>query len=184
MATGTATTDADTIGVFRRFGLGPSALREMMDTVIAGSTMAAGGAGDHMRAMVQELYRDTWAVARYGGPGRVSHSMAGSRPGESWADLIFSFIYGNIMREIYAAKEKGFSMQVPWDGESCSGPRTAPSWQLQAATELTLKMQAIAATVLTSCKRHGLLPNLRLGKTGDRARHARERQAKGAETAL
>ena len=186
LATGDIVSDAATVAVFRRFGLSPDDLRDMMKIVAAGGTMAANGVSDHMRSIVQDLYRDTWAVTRYGDSRRVSHSLAGSRPGESWADLIFSFVYSRILRKIAEeAAARDFAATVPWNG--CESPwstlETAQCKQLplpdvtwaddsafiamaKNAVELTPRMLALVEAVLSACARHGLIPNLKLGKTG------------------
>ena len=126
------------------------------------------------------------AVTRYGDSRRVSHSLAGSRLGESWADLIFSFVYSRILQNIAEeAAAHDFAATVPWNGcespwftseatQSKQVPLPDVTWaddsvfiaMARNAVELTPRMFALVETVLSVCAKHGLIPNLKLGKTG------------------
>ena len=48
---------------------------------------------------------------------RISHATAGSRPGENWADAIFSFIYFRILASVATEGQGEGFLDIPFLGE-------------------------------------------------------------------
>ena len=196
LAFGSTQDDAFVIALFQRFGVPPEAIHELMDVVRAGGTMTQAGMSQHHRAVVQDLYAVTWFVTPYTDGSRIALSQAGSRPGESWADIVFAFVYHKVLEEIQrAAVNEGFAIQLDFSGKrtpfvdgerlgQVRGPVHA-TWADDTAfftgdvsAEVALSnARLLASHVLRSCRKYGMQPNLKKGKSAIilalRGRHSR-----------
>ena len=102
------------IALFNRFGVPPAGWAEVMSVVHAGGLMAKAGLGEHHRALVQDLRALSWFVTPYTDGSKLRLSKAGSRPGESWADIVFAFVYSKVLAEIkQAATIEGLVLKLP-----------------------------------------------------------------------
>ena len=125
LAVGVITTDRAAVHVFERFGLGPVDLRDMMDIVRRGGILRDSAVPGHLCHLAKDLMRDTWSTTRFGDHQRVSHAQAGSRPGETWADLIFGFVYHRVLQRIReAGQAEQFALELQLDVET--GPWKPP----------------------------------------------------------
>ncbi|OLQ14716.1 hypothetical protein AK812_SmicGene1137 [Symbiodinium microadriaticum] len=116
LAMGDIRSDETVVMLFRRFGLEGDDLREMMTTVEEGGMLAQAGASTALCQVVKDIHLHTWFVSRFSDGQQVSSSLAGSRPGESFADLVFAYIYGRVLHKVqeFVAAEH-LSYQVPYD---------------------------------------------------------------------
>ena len=173
----------DTVGLFRRFGLGPNDLQQLLRTVDKGGLFHEHGMSAHLRMLVRDLYARTWFITPYADGQKLCQTHAGSRPGESWADIVFTFIFAKVnnnIRQRLAALD--LLQTVPYSGDPmlwCDGDATeqaeflAAIWADDAVypiadqdpTKMVRRLQATAAVVLDACEAHGLEPNLKAGKT-------------------
>ena len=168
--------------VLKYFDLPGEAWTELLQLVREGGVLHHAGASEHVKCLADDLHRGSFFYTRYSSGTRICKTFAGSRPGESAADLIFGFIYSRVLRRI---KERvaatsctdpiGFDGQFsPW-----IGPETArvhvdqTTWADDSAflarastpDELLRRMQRLSAIVLDATKIHALDANLRAGKT-------------------
>ena len=174
--------DACVMKVLRHFGMPESAWSEIIDMAKSGGAMCEAGISQHLRAIARDLHDDAFFVTQYFSKARVCRTKAGSRPGESLADLVFSFVYDQVLRRIRkAVQEQHLTDPIPFDGE-CSlweGTHveaillTDATWaddsafMTQAGTpdSLMQRAQRLTAFVYDFAKDLALDPNLKAGKT-------------------
>ena len=184
LAFGTLEDDDAVVRLFQRFGVPHEALHELMSVVRLGGVMSESGLQAHHRALVQDFHDLSWFITPYSDGSAVGLSKAGSRPGESWADIVFAFVYHKVLRGIRsAAEDEGLTAQIPYAGaqspfltphdqNTVAGPLHA-TWADDSvfftgdASALTAlqKAKRLAGLVLGSCRRHGMQPNLKKGKS-------------------
>ena len=184
LAFGSLEEDREVVALFRRFSVPASDLEQLMDLVHSGGIMATTGMSEHLRALVQDIHALSWFVTPYTDGKSVALSRAGSRPGESWADLVFAFVYHKVLEGIkHSAVHEGFILQIPFSGErspftldggesTIQGPLHA-TWAddsvfftADPCADVALqKARQLAKHVLDQCERHGMEPNLKKGKS-------------------
>ena len=186
LAVGDIRSDDTVVNLFRTFGLGldEDDLHELLHTVQEGGMLAQAGAPDALRQVVKDLHLHTWFVSRFSDGTRVCSSLAGSRPGESWADLIYAYIYGRVLHKVheYAVAEQ-LTHSVPYDStagifatDQCDEDLSATdtTWADDSAFPLAdvdpealeRKTIRLCTLVISFCEGHGMAPNLKPGKTG------------------
>ncbi|CAE7241174.1 unnamed protein product [Symbiodinium sp. CCMP2592] len=183
LATGTIVDDTTVVAILERFRIPPDDLHMLMKEISEGGMMADLGVPPTVRHMAKDLHANTWFVSPHGDGGLLSRTSAGSRPGESWADAIFSFVFGRVLARITEvasgeqlldtinadASEGPFS--TPGNGEeACASDATwadDSSWALTDRTpgRLMAKATRLCSVILSQCQSYGLVPNLKPGKT-------------------
>ncbi|CAE7779518.1 unnamed protein product [Symbiodinium sp. CCMP2592] len=197
LATGTIETDEAVIAIFKRFHIPPTDLHMLMQEVLEGGMMADIGVPATIRHMAKDLHANTWFISPHGDGTLLSRTCAGSRPGESWADAIFSFVFGRVLARIteiargedlldtlHADMAEGPFATAEGDEEACASDATwadDSSWAITDASPVRLMAKAtrLCSVVLGQCQSYGLAPNLKPGKTailirlqGQGAKHA------------
>ncbi|CAE7247874.1 unnamed protein product, partial [Symbiodinium microadriaticum] len=175
--------DTTVLMLFRRFGLDAEDVDDLMQTVEAGGMLAQAGAPDALRQVVKDLHLHTWFVSRFADGTRVCDSLAGSRPGESWADLIYAYIYSRVLHKIHEhAVAEDLTFTVLYDQAAGIFPPvpgtedlavTDTTWADDSAfpledvdaSVLMRKTVRLCTLVLSFCTSHGMAPNLKPGKT-------------------
>ena len=183
LAVGDIRADDTVVTLFRRFGLDQEDLQELMQTVREGGMLAQAGAPDALRQVVKDIHLNTWFVSRFSDGEKICNSLAGSRPGESWADLIYAFIYGRVLHKVHEyAVAENLTFELPHDAESGvfnatpgmeSFSVTDTTWADDSAfplealepEALVLKTTRLCTLVISFCEGHGMAPNLKPGKT-------------------
>ena len=184
LAFGTLEDDNAVIQLFHRFDVPPEALHDLMSVVHQGGVMAQNGLQAHHRALVQDMHDLSWFVTPYSDGSMIGLSRAGSRPGESWADIVFAFVYHKVLSEIRTtADSEKLTLQIPYAGiqspfltTSSQGTIAGPlhaTWADDSvfftgdtcAMSSLEKAKRLARLVLDGCRRHGMQPNLKKGKS-------------------
>ncbi|CAE7763408.1 unnamed protein product [Symbiodinium sp. CCMP2456] len=169
--------------LFDYFDIEPAEASEFLDEVQRGGTMAQAGMRGPLRHHAKDVMYNSWFTTRYGGPKQVVATYAGSRPGESWADLVFAFVLGRILAritelasgeglltELGVTVEGGPFVEVP-GGDRLEAQDS--TWADDASFPLAdgspevlmAKTSRLCSLVLDYCSRHGMRPNLKPGKT-------------------
>ncbi|CAE7349989.1 unnamed protein product, partial [Symbiodinium sp. CCMP2456] len=183
LAVGDIRADRTVERLFAAFGLDGADIGELRDLIADGGMFRVAEMPPQVCAVVQDFHRHTWATTRFTDGNQVCTSKAGSRPGASWADTLFAFIYAKILykvHEIMEGEEVNFSL--PWD--STSGPfatnlqdEPQPAWDTtwaddtawaiegNSAEELLSRTARISSVVISLFRSHGLAPNLKRDKT-------------------
>ena len=135
--------------------------------------------------LLEEMLSSTWFTSRH--RTRVVESLAGSRPGDGLADIVFGLVFHRIMAKVteklhellhisphvvHGAFDLSTEPDIP--------PRDAPlpelidvvwaddlamAFRCEKAEELPTAMRILAKTVFDESLDHGLTPNLKPGKT-------------------
>ena len=133
---------------------------------------------------VNETLHDTWFRLPQEAELVVTHT--GSRPGDSLSDLVFSFLFSRVLRQVRdSLQQAGALAKIPWceamegslepveaDPNSFLGVSDA-TWMDDLAMFLTSPDAALllrdlrvgASTLLDACLQRALVPNLTRGKT-------------------
>ncbi|CAE7191431.1 unnamed protein product [Symbiodinium sp. CCMP2456] len=183
LATGCIDSDAQVIALFRAFGLDEEDLHDMMTTISRGGMLAEAGVNSQLRHAIKDLNLRTWFVTSYHGGGDLCWSKAGSRPGESFADVIYAFIYSRVLYRVHehlVAEELNFA--VEWEEDTGvfptgQGGSLEQAWDATWADDsayvvedrcperLVRKARRVGALVLGILTSHGMQPNVKPGKT-------------------
>ena len=183
LAVGDIRDDHTVVRLFRRFGLSGDDLQELLETVESGGMLAQAGAPDALRQVVKDIHLHTWFVSRFADGTKVCSSLAGSRPGESWADLIYAYIYGRVLSKIHEfAVAEDLTYKVAHDPTTGVFPprdgydlldATDATWADDSAfpliaddpESLMRQTRRLCTLVISFCEGHGMAPNLKPGKT-------------------
>ena len=184
VAIGGVEADSQVERLFCRFGLNGEDIALLRDIIRQGGTMTASGLDDHLAAVVRSTYAYTWFVTRHGSQDKLCHTVAGSRPGANFADLVFAFIYGRVLERLRGVvADKDAALQVPFSGVKTPWPSLDgslaghvacidASWADDTAAvsghsdprQMMTKLLVIASTLMDQCQSFGLRPNLKRGK--------------------
>ncbi|CAE7947537.1 TNXB [Symbiodinium sp. KB8] len=183
LAVGDIRADDTVLRLFHRFGLDGDDVQDLLETVRHGGMLAQAGAPDALRQVVKDLHLHTWFVSRFSDGTEICNSFAGSRPGESWADLIYAYIYGRVLHKVHEhARAEGLTFSVvhdpaagvfPQRERGVSIPVTDATWaddfafplEHESPQMLLSHTRRLCTLVISFCEGHGMAPNLKPGKT-------------------
>ena len=183
LATGDIRHDQTVVALFRHFDLGGDELHALMAAVQEGGLLSQAGLPDPLRHVVRDIHLHTWFVSRFSDGSQLCDSRAGSRPGESWADLLYAHIYSLVLhrvREHVVAEDLGCEVRLdapsgiygrPQDGVAAVA--TDATWADDSAfptadrdpAALLTKTRRLTSLVIGFCENMGMTPNLKAGKT-------------------
>ncbi|CAE7389529.1 unnamed protein product [Symbiodinium sp. CCMP2592] len=169
--------------IFKTFGLPPEDVANLYQTIRSGGMLADAGLPPALRHQAKDMLHRSWFITRHGGSEQVNVTSAGSRPGSSWADIIYAFVLGRlltILREHAAAEDllttlsvdlEGGPMGDPQDGvpieargsvwaDDCSLPLSDPD-----PLRLLSKARRACELLIEFSLAHGMSPNLKPKKT-------------------
>ena len=153
----------------------------MRSYVRSDSLLADAGASQWAAMVVREFQEDSWLTVGTG----LAQVESGTRPGDSLADIVFSFLFGAVLNRIREAiLAAGYDVRLPWSAEwyrclNSAGPpddQVAPidvSWMddlalLLAADDPAALVEAVrgsSAVLIDECLKALLHPNLAPGKS-------------------
>ena len=173
--------DAHIIKILQAFELPPDHMHLLRSYVRTESILIPAGASPWAASVVREFQEDSWLTVGRG----LGVVESGTRPGDSLADIIFSFLFAAVLKRVRQAMlTAGHDVRLPW-AESWfrSLHRTgepdgqlAPidvSWMDDLALLLSAETPAgliesvreASATLIDECLKALLYPNLAPGKT-------------------
>ncbi|CAE7809604.1 unnamed protein product [Symbiodinium sp. CCMP2592] len=132
--------------------------------LLAPTAMSASGASPWLEALTSRYQRGNFFMLK--GDDKVVATSRGSRPGSSWADLVFAEVVARVLQRRDALRAAGHPcsepVRLPWDGERSLAPVTSPTDELTldnvvwaddvALPRLTTPAQAASALAFeTSC---------------------------------
>ncbi|CAE7681671.1 unnamed protein product, partial [Symbiodinium necroappetens] len=183
LAVGHVSSDDAVIHVFRFFDIGPDEMQEFATMIQQGGMMQDCGMPAAARHLAKDLLHRSWFVTRHGSDAQINSTHAGSRPGESWADVVFSFVLSKILTQImeHATAENLLTeLSVDVEGGIYTTAPDMEKVQAQDCTwaddcafplsdsgpnRLVCKTSRLGSIVLDYCQRHGMTPNLKPKKT-------------------
>ena len=170
-----------------RLGMGQDLLHELYKHLDDDHAIAQAGMSVHMQRVVRSLHTDTHFSLR--GQADACKTQLGTRPGDSWADLIFSFLWARLLRDFeHEVTQLGLIDLIPDDtGFRCTAlpctidsptdpaqsPFLGPTWMDDSvfcfadndAGQLERKAGQLCSLLLQKCAEFAMTPNLAPGKT-------------------
>ena len=166
-----------------RLGLPAQALHELHGLLSEEGALERAGLDLCHRRAIAAIHSDT----HFSIPGQrdCTRTQAGTRPGDSWADVVFGFAWARLLHKlqddlINCDVLEHYTDRAPWkpfhdegheDGQQI--PFIGPTWMddlslcvagVQAA-EVERRLGVAASTLIDHCQAHGMTPNLAKGKT-------------------
>ena len=150
------------------------------------SLPALAGASQWASLSLSEILDCTWFRFRRG--PKVVETGVGSRPGDNCADLVFSYLFACVLRDLRQELcRKGILTMLPWaepwlchvaetlpeEGAAVALPILDATWmddlalmvKTARANRLVEHTAAAAGALIDQCLSRGLIPNLARGKT-------------------
>lgn len=183
LATQISNTDEDFCRVLAYFEIDPEDMADLWDEIRQPSECQTSDIPHRLEAVLEELMSGTWFTTS--SQRHLVEVMAGSRPGDGLADIVFGFIFKRILARVREALQQ----YVEWwqeESEQIYGydlreapPQPPPRNTMEViwADDLAFSVAGTPATVVTErigiaakeiinlCLRHAMQPNLKRGKT-------------------
>ena len=168
--------------VLQHFAMPPDTWATILRLVHRGGALKDAGVSQHLCAVAEDLHSDAFFVTQFASRRFLSRTRAGSRPGESLADVIFSVIYHQVLQQIrQEVHAHGLAEPLAYDGipspwigdpveevwmtDSTWADDTAFVAKAQDPETLLLRTARLAEHVIDASRRHAMEPNLKKGKT-------------------
>ena len=183
VAVGKIVDDAVIAHVFKHFQLDPQDIHELYEVIQAGGVMGDVSMPVVARHAAKDYHHRAWFATSYCDGSKVCLTRAGSRPGESWADCVFAFVYSKVLYYVAElVKAEGLIDAIDYDcaaGIFGGGHSGEPIYAVdgtwaddsafplrdQRPATLLAKAARLTSIVLTRCQELGMQPNLNKGKT-------------------
>eukprot|EP00435_Cladocopium_sp_Y103_P045347 s1596_g13.t1 len=101
LALGGSLSDEDIGLIAARLRLDSDALHLFHEQLSQPSAIHQAGASPHVQRFMQALHSDTWFRVGFEGP--LIRTTLGSRPGDSYADVVFGLLWAQLLRQYEAA---------------------------------------------------------------------------------
>lgn len=165
-----------------KLGLHPDEMHQLHEQLAEPSALEAAGATPTVQRLLQAIHADTWF--RLGDQPDVVRTSLGSRPGDSFADVIFGFLWARLLRSYVEALDAHNVLEqipicdmpdiTPIEATSADHhPFLGPNWMddlnvcIASSTNAGIERKAGVALsiLLDKCKELFMVPNLGSGKT-------------------
>eukprot|EP00435_Cladocopium_sp_Y103_P025621 s1029_g6.t1 len=180
LALGGPISDEQIAHVGARLGLSPELLTDLHRHLLEPPAIVQAGLPEHLQNALRAIHMDTHFKVE--GQRDTCRTTLGSRPGDCFADFVFSFLWGRLLRALqehivdmglseYVPQMDGlcFSAVAPGDPQAFLGPTWMDDTCICASDpcpqNLERKISQITGKLLSLCDSHGLLANLSAGKT-------------------
>ena len=182
LALGGDLSDEDIAAIAARLGFNADTLHQFHAQLQEPSAVQQAGASPVVQRFLQALHSDTWFTL--GTQHDVVRTAIGSRPGDSYAEVVFGLLWAKLLRQYeqlltdHGVLEsiKVYDLPHLFDMPPPSAenvPFLGPTWMddlnvcLAADTNQGIENKAAVATslLLDQCRQYHMEPNLRKGKT-------------------
>ncbi|OLQ06044.1 hypothetical protein AK812_SmicGene10691 [Symbiodinium microadriaticum] len=162
--------DTQVCQILQQLGVSPSSLHTVCEWLSGTNLME--GADEHEQLILRAYLAGSYFTLKQGGD--VIRTRAGTRPGDSIADALFSLLQADFMAGLRQRMGEAGLLEDPITASSFEGPRLlAPIWADDTAvllahataTGLLAKTQATLAFVHEEFTRRCMLPNYARGKS-------------------
>ena len=177
------TTTSDSRGVHQLFtslGLPETAYEEFATLLASTPAFSQSDMSPYLERMLSETLRGTWFTVA--NSTMFSRTRRGTRPGDSLADLCFTYALAKILGQAFEQLPTDDLTTFYWDGNpepTATGPLTSeinilcPIWADDIAiamahrcpAQLVANLTSIAKRVFTALATAGMTPNFKVGKT-------------------
>lgn len=175
--------DMDSIErVMQYFELGASDPNALMDVIAERAEELQGRMERKQELLLEEMMSSTWFTSSK--RDELLESLAGSRPGDGLADITFGLIFQKITRVVMSNLKEALGVEdtprhqafdaMTGPPEECEPPRLlevvwaddlAIAYRSADASRIENDMQVIVGEIFRECFKHGMVPNLKKGKT-------------------
>ena len=93
------------------FDLGDTSLQDLMNELEEVPECRWSGVNTHYEHLLRELLSSTWFTSKR--QDRIFESLAGSRPGDGLADVVFAFAFKRILRKVVHRIQAAFGVEDP-----------------------------------------------------------------------
>jgi hypothetical protein len=174
--------DDDIAVIAARLGLGNNALHQFHAQLKEPSALQQAGAAPVVQKFLQALHCDTWF--QIGTQDDVVRTAIGSRPGDSYADVVFGLLWAQLLRRyeeqlvahdvlevipVHDLPSLGEQVDVPHEKVPFLGPTWMDDLNVCIAADSNLGLERKAglamSLLLDQCREMHMEPNLRKGKT-------------------
>eukprot|EP00435_Cladocopium_sp_Y103_P063215 s993_g24.t2 len=175
-------TDVEIGSLAQRLCLSPDVMQELFAHLRAPCALQRAGLPVHVRNYVSALHTDTWFYVE--GQSDRCRTSVGSRPGDSFADTIFGFLWAKVLHQVEAELvSRNILEHYPEQAGSTlfhrdlpEGPQRAylgPCWMDDLAICITgpssdalvQRASEMTSYLLETCLSHAMTPNVSVGKT-------------------
>ena len=94
---GASTADEDIAKILQKLALGPEVMHELQAALQGETAYQQLSASPHQEAILQESMTGTWFTCFQ---NDFTETHKGTRPGDSWADIVFNVMFAAILRDI------------------------------------------------------------------------------------
>ena len=181
LAVGGVWSDEQVAAMAARLHLEGDVLNDLYDNLRSPDALQCAQVPKSHRHYIQAIHMDTWFKV----PNQrdCTRTLAGSRPGDSFADVVFGYLWARILRRLEAELERlGFPEMFPAvSGVGITAPYVdggemkvlGPTWcddlcvlfSADDARGLVTKGGTLSGILLDLCKGHGMTPNLKKNKS-------------------
>ncbi|CAE8629497.1 unnamed protein product [Polarella glacialis] len=160
----------------------PEAIHVLRERMSQPPILQDRGASPHLQKLVGSCHQDTYFQVK--GTEAIASTAAGTRPGDPYGDVLFSFLIAECFKDVRVKLESaGLQYEAPWDGQRlpvvtgavdrCAVPAD-PSYfddfvrlvEARTPEALIAKTQAILGVLDDAMLARGLQLNFKAGKTG------------------
>lgn len=181
LAVGGVWTDEQIAAMASRLHLDGDTLAELHENLRRPSALVSAGVPHSHRHYIEAIHTDTFF--KLPGQRDRSRTLAGSRPGDSFADVVFGYLWAKILRKLEtdldglgllerfpAASDIGLAAPIHEDGGlQVLGPTWCDDlcvlFSAEDAQGLVTKVGTVTSILIDLCKGHGVTPNLRKNKS-------------------
>ena len=181
LAVGSTSTRPELTHLFKTMGLPEELLHELIRNAYDTDALQATGCPEWLRSFAASIHRHTWFHLRQ--DPAITETLRGARPGDGWADMLFSLTIGRLLRDLETRfQEEGIQCGLSWNGfkDTDAAPGhdaqthgfaivwaddVALMLQHPSAAELVRQTEYVATVTIESFGSHGLLLNYDSGKT-------------------
>eukprot|EP00438_Fugacium_kawagutii_P005037 Skav221091 [mRNA] locus=scaffold1024:105675:110399:- [translate_table: standard] len=172
-------TDQQIAFAAKAMGVSPSDMTGLQDLLTQPCALEQACLPPHLRRCITAIHSDTFFKMDH--QPDVTRTTIGTRPGDSFADIVFSFLWAVVLKDLEAwMADQDLLERVPsrlgtdpWQTPSGSCGFLGPCWMddlcvvLSASDAITIEKKASIVTgyLLDLCHARALSPNLKVGKT-------------------
>ena len=182
LASNLTTCDADIARVMQHFELEPEEMHHLLHEIKQKSALQHAGADVHDELLIEELLQHTWFTTCT--KRTLTESLAGTRPGDGMADVVFSFVFQRLLSKVHEDLQDLRSwagpinmpevdITVPANTTMDLPPMIEVVWaddlafalSAPTAQEATSQIAIVARHLFQTCLQHGMRPNMARNKT-------------------
>ena len=177
--------DDEIANTFRALGLPSSCFQDFREQIGRGSVIDHAGGSEWLQATITEVLSGTWF--KLPGQRSVVATTRGTRPGDNLADILFSYVFADVLASVKETMDGCSSRHMlPWQEDMrrsvCQIVPSTPEQLLSlhestwmddlclaaafpSSGDLVPAFEKIAGRLLDCCLAKGMMPNLQCNKT-------------------